>query len=127
MLQALARAAIAAGLLTLAGCGGATMIQAPEVAAMRVHEGRAVASRAWLSLELRDFDGRGGGPLHTRGMLAPPEGVRLARQIIRGKIEAAGLFQGVDEVEAAPPPGERGVWLRIVLDIVVTTPTWGTT
>lgn len=109
-----------------AGCAP-QVIQAPEVARVNVHQGRSLPVKVWVTFELGKFDIHGGGPLHTRDVLAPPEGPRLARQVIRGKIEETGLFASVEEAEGAPPSGMPGLWLRVGVDIVVTTPSWGIT
>jgi hypothetical protein len=121
------RSALIALLATaLAGCAP-QVIQSPEVPRVHVHQGRSLPVKAWVSLDLDKFDILGGGPLHTRGVLAPPEGPRLARQVIRGKIEETGLFASVEETEGPPPAGAAGLWLRVRVDIVVTTPSFGIT
>lgn len=104
-----------------AGCAP-TMIQAPQVDQLRPHEGPSVPLPAYVALELRTFDIRGGGPLHTREILAPRKGLEVARTTLRQRIEEAGLFESVEELEGAPPPGTQGVLLKVVLDVVVTTP-----
>lgn len=109
-----------------AGCAP-TMIQPPQVAQLHRHEGPRIPLNAYVVLELRAFDIRGGGPLHTKEVLAPEEGIRVARATVRQKIVESGLFEAVDEIEGEPPAGSEGVLLRIALDVVVTTPGFGAT
>jgi hypothetical protein len=110
----------------LAGCAP-SVLQAPPVGELRRHEGPSLPLKAHVLLELRKFEIRGGGPLHTRDILAPPEGVQLARDLVREKITESGLFESVEPFAAEPSADTRGVVLRGVLDIVVTTPAWGVT
>ena len=120
-------AGLGLGLAALgAGCAP-TLIQPPQVAQLRRHEGPRVPLNAYVALELRAFDIRGGGPLHTKEILAPKEGIRNARAIIRQKIVESGLFEAVDEIEGEPPAGSPGVLLKVALDVVVTTPSVGAT
>lgn len=114
------------GALLAAGCAP-TMLQAPQVGELRRHEGPGVPLTVYVMLELRKFEIRGGGPLHTKDALAPPRGVQLARDIIREKLAEIGLFEAVEVVDGPPPEGKPGIVLRTALDILVTTPAWGVT
>lgn len=118
--------ALVVGLPALAGCAP-NVIQAPPVGELRRHEGASLPLNAYVSVELRKFDIRGGSPFHTKEILAPPQGVQLARDLIREKIAELGLFESVEPLEGPPPEGKPGVVLRAFLDIVVTTPAWGIT
>jgi S1-C subfamily serine protease len=106
--------------LVTAGCG-ATLIQAPPLVQLRRHEGPSLPLTAYVSLELRAFQG---GP---RNLFAPPEGVLAARSAVRQKVEDSGLFRSVEEVEGAPPARGQAVLLKIALDIFITRPAFGQT
>lgn len=109
-----------------AGCAP-QMLQAPPVGELRRHEGPSLPLNAYVIVELRKFDIRGGGPLHTKDNLAPPQGLQLARDLIREKIAESGLFESVEALEGPLPAGTQGIVLRASIDIVVTTPAWGVT
>lgn len=103
-----------------AGCAP-QMLQAPPVGELRRHEGPSLPLNAYVLVELRKFDIRGGGPLHTKDNLAPPQGLQLARDLIREKIADSGLFESVEALEGPLPAGTQGIVLRASIDIVVTT------
>jgi hypothetical protein len=129
VITARAARATALGLVVafaLAGCAP-SLLQAPPVAELRRHEGPNLPLKAHVLLELRKFEIRGGGPLHTREILAPSEGVQLARDLVREKIAESGLFESVEALAGGPSADPRGVVFRGAIDIVVTTPAWGVT
>ena len=107
--------------LVAAGCAP-QLIQAPQLGELRRHEGPSLPLNAYVIVELRKFDILGGGPLHTRDNLAPPQGLQLARNLIREQIAESGLFESVQVLDGPPPADTQGVVLRASLDIIVTTP-----
>ncbi len=109
-----------------AGCAP-QLVQAPTAGELHRHEGPSLPLVAYVIVELRKFDIRGGGPLHTRDNLAPPQGLPLARDIIRERVAESGLFESVEAPAGPLPAGTQGIVLRASLDIVVTTPAWGVT
>lgn len=118
---------VIAVMLAAAGCSGGGLIHAPQVAELRPHEGPPIPLPAYLSFDLRRMEIIGGGPVHTRGNLGPPDGIQLAREIIRDRIAETGLFPAVQIATGPPRAGTEAVVIRVDLDVFVTTPSFGIT
>lgn len=114
---------VAVGLLG-AGCGP-TLIEAPYTPPVEPGLGARLPFRAWVAAERRNVEGKLDALL-TRDTLAPPEGIRVARETVVRRLADAGLFESVNELEGPVPPGAEGIVLDIKIDIVIGVPSFGT-
>lgn len=100
------------------------LVEFPYTPPVRRDHGVTIPLPAWLTVELRTVDGTLDLFL-TREVMAPPEGVRMARDIGVSKLREAGIFASVEPFEGPPPSGMQGVILRIVVDLLIGTPNFG--